>query len=217
MYGEADAERFAEFCFARIYHAMKYGQQGNMSVIDFLISSVFTEDVKLTNIPFRKDHYFRENENTMFPSATFQGMVDNVGFLCKTQEACAEPNAVAGERSGGEIKKEKERQEPIESIVLAPAPAPRPAQRESKTLYLMRDSTHIYGNHNNSRSKLVKYGVVHHSSPTLATKLGRYPLFFTHDDKIKLGAVEIQDEVIHTREGRVKQMTEYLRPKYLSS
>lgn len=129
MQSQEDASRFAEFCYARIYAAIKNvdaSTLADLDMADYLVASVFTGNQKLNWIPGRKDHYRRTGDTSYFPSTTFQGLVDNVGFKCeKSQDA-----------------KEKDQ-----------------APQATKDIYLNMRSLKVYGGKGKERSKLAKYGV----------------------------------------------------------
>lgn len=128
MQSPEDASQFAEFCYARIYAAIKHIDSSTMAdldMADYLIASVFTGNQKLNWMPGRKDHYRRTGDTSYFPATTFQGLVDNVGFKCENTKEIQEKDQ---------------------------------ATQATKDIYLNMKSLKVYGSKDRTRSKLAKYG-----------------------------------------------------------
>lgn len=163
MYSDRDAKKFAHFCFKRIYEALKHGIKDvsiNTSIPEYLVTAVFLNGTD----PLFRHHYRCDGDASWFPKTTFEGLLENVAFVCKEKSAdvsvspLTPPVAVVGG---------------IEAIEQAPAnPAPAGTEKSVKVPYLTPPSIVV----NNDTSKLVKYGCCP-ATQRLAQAAGRFRLF----------------------------------------
>ncbi len=174
--------RFAEFCFKRI-HASLYAplpiQAEDFSPSDRLVYAVFTQNEKLSRIPFRKDHYRKAGDVSRFTNTTFQGLVDNVAFVCEKRApesaaAMSHPQSQPEAQDGANLQIE---------------PIARPIVQAAE-LFVEPRAFHVKTD--NAHSKFSKYGSVP-GDVQLATALRRVPLGL-FDNRIKLHGLPCSEQ-----------------------